>query len=256
MHDPGIDAQRAQAFERSVKALFLFARLLANGGVGENFRRSKVREDSGELQMLAFRQLPRKAFHIGGSDAQPVHSRIDFQMERHALLAAAARRRPIQQRQLLAAMDHRRKVVLYQPRFFSRHETRKHENRLSNAGFANGNALVSAGDAEPVRVGLLQRLCYLRAAVAVAIALHDAENLARRFALFLRWIDVLANRIQIVRQRAKRNFRPHGTSHFLARTLLRACHRFPKKIVYDIRAARADGHFGCRVIDNSLSNCI
>jgi hypothetical protein len=31
--------------------------------------------------------------------------------------------------------------------------------------------------------------------------------------------------------------------------------RFPKKIVYDIRAARADSRIGCRVKDNPPPKC-
>src|SRR5882672_10869183 len=67
-------------------------------------------------------------------------------------------------------------------------------------------------------------LGHFRPAVPVAVAFDDAKNLARRFALFLRWIHVFANRCQVGRQRAKRNFRPHRASHFFAGTFLFACH--------------------------------
>src|SRR6266478_5766337 len=100
-------------------------------------------------------------------------------MKPYALLSAAARRRAIEQRQLFAAMDHRREVVLHQPGFFSRHETREHQDRLSNAVLANRNALVRAGNAKPFRAGLLQSLCHFRAAVAVPIAFDYGEYLAR-----------------------------------------------------------------------------
>src|SRR5229473_2217353 len=96
VHNSRINPQRAQPLERRVKTLFLFACLLANSGIRENFRGSKVRENPSKLQMFAFPQLPRKALHVAGCNPQPVHSRIDFQMERHALLATAARRRAIQ----------------------------------------------------------------------------------------------------------------------------------------------------------------
>ena len=183
-----------------------------------------MRKDSRELDVLALSKLPRKTFHVAGSDAQPVHAGIDLQMKLYALLSPAARRRAIEQRQLFAAMDHRRQVVLHQPGFLSRHETGKNQNWLSNTGLADGDAFVRARDAKPVRPGLLQRLRHFRAAVAVTIAFDDRENLARRFAFFLRRVYVLANRFQIVCQRAKRNFRPDRTSRFVAGTLLCACH--------------------------------
>src|SRR5262249_11651004 len=83
MYDSRVDAQGAQARERSVKPLFLLARLLANRRAGENFRGGKVRKDAGELQMAARCELPRKAFNIGRSNSQSVHSCIDFQMKRY-----------------------------------------------------------------------------------------------------------------------------------------------------------------------------
>ena len=51
-----------------------------------------MRKDARELKVLALRELPRKTFHVARSNAQPVHSRIDLQVERHGLFAAAARR--------------------------------------------------------------------------------------------------------------------------------------------------------------------
>src|SRR5207253_7250616 len=77
-------------------------------------------------------------------------------------------------------MNHCRKVVIHQPVFFSGHETREHQDRLSNTVLANRDALVRARNAEPVRASLLQCLCYFRAAMAVAIAFYDGENLDRK----------------------------------------------------------------------------
>ena len=96
VHNPRIDPQGAQALERGVKTPFLFACLLANGGIRENFRRSKVRKNTGKLHVLALSQLPCKAIHLAGRNAQPVHSCIDLQMEGNRFLTAAPRRRPIQ----------------------------------------------------------------------------------------------------------------------------------------------------------------
>ena len=114
--------------------------------------------------------------------------------------------------------------MLHEPRFFSRHKTCQHQDRLADAVLADRDSLVRACNAKPVRPGFLQRLGHLRAAVPIAVALDDGENLARRFALFVRRIDVLADRFQILRQRAKRNFRPYRASHFFAGTFLYACH--------------------------------
>src|SRR2546430_14495330 len=111
-------------------------------------------------------------------------------------------------------MNHCRKVVIHQPVFFSGHETREHQDRLTNPVLANRDALVRARNAEPVRASLLQCLCYFRAAMAVAIAFYDGEDFARRLALLLRRIYVLANRFEIVHQGGERNFGPYRTSHF------------------------------------------
>src|SRR5215831_6748873 len=66
MDQARVDAQSAQAVECRVEALLLFLRLLAGGGVGENFRRRKVRKDARESEVLAFAELPRKAIDVGG----------------------------------------------------------------------------------------------------------------------------------------------------------------------------------------------
>src|SRR6266478_3434956 len=121
-------------------------------------------------------------------------------------------------------MNHCRQVVLHKPRFFSRHETRQYKNRIADAVLANRYSLVRACNAKPVRPGFLQRLSHFRAAVPVPIALDDGENLARRLALLVRWIDVPADRLEILCQRAKRDFRPYRASHFFAASFPCACH--------------------------------
>src|SRR5260370_9838556 len=107
-------------------------------------------------------------------------------MKPYALLSAAARRRAIEQRQLVAAMDHRREVVLRQPGFLSRHETCENQDWLAHAVLAHRNARVRARDAKPVRPGFLQRLRHFRTAVAVPIALNHGAILGLHFAFFLR----------------------------------------------------------------------
>ncbi len=227
VHDPGIDSQSAQPVQRRVEAFFLLPRLPANRGVRKHFRRSKVRKDPGELKVFALRQLPRKAFHVPGRDAQAVHSRVDFHVERNRLPSALAGRRALQQRQLLAAMNRRRKIMLHQARFFSRHEARENQDGLSHPRLAHRNAFVRTGDAEPVRAAFFQRLGYFRAAMAVAIAFDNRKDFPRRFAFLLGRIDVVSDRPEILLQRRKRHFCPHRASHFL--TLLNGCHALSEK---------------------------
>src|SRR5206468_8466521 len=89
----------------------------------------------------------------------------------------------LEQRQLIAAMDNGREVVLEQTGFFARDEARQHENGLARASFPNGDAFVGAGHAKPVRAGSLKGFGDLWPAVAVAVALDDGQDLARRLAL-------------------------------------------------------------------------
>src|SRR5207249_1997450 len=87
----------------------LFPRLLAGGGVGENSRRREVGKNAREPEVLAFAELLRKAIDVGGSDAQAVHARVNFQVEGGVPAAAAGG--TLEQRQLIAAMDNGREVV-------------------------------------------------------------------------------------------------------------------------------------------------
>src|SRR5215469_6747002 len=224
MDQARIDAQAAQWVERRVEALLLFPRLLAGGGVGENFRRREVGKDARELEVPAFADLPRKTVDIGKRDSQAVHAAVDFQMKASGF-ATAACRRAFEQRQLVAPMDRGGEVVLEQARFLARDETGQHQNGLAYASLAHGDAFVGAGHTKPVRSGFLKGLGDLWAAMAVTIALDDGQDLAPRLALLSRRIHVLANSREVVRERTERNFRPDGSSCFVAGTFLFAWHR-------------------------------
>src|SRR5579859_2452671 len=135
-------------------------------------------------------------------------------------------------------MDYWREVVLQEIGFFAGPETSQHQNGFAHAGFADVDAFVGAGDAEPVGAGLLEDFGDLRAAVAVAVALDDGENLARRLALFAGRIDEVADGAQVVGERGFGNFGPHRPAFDVQ--LLRWVRRHggpERKIVYDIRAA-------------------
>jgi len=85
--------------------------LLPNRGVGEDFRRSEVGKNSGELQMLALRQSCR-AKHSMSEVAMP--SRFisyRFSNETHGAFSVP-RRRTFEPPQLFAAMNHGSEVVL------------------------------------------------------------------------------------------------------------------------------------------------
>src|SRR5215472_7440474 len=224
MDQSRIDAQSAQSVDCRVEALLLFLRLLAGGAVGENFRRREVGKDARELEVPAFANLPSKTIDIGKRDSQAVHAAIDFQMKGSGPSPAACGR-AFEQRQLVAPMDRGGEVVLEQASFFAGDETRQHENGLAYASFAHGDAFVGAGHTKPVRAGFLKGLGNLWATVAVTIALDDGQDLARRLALLLRRIHVSANSREVVRERTKRDFRPDGSSCFVAGTFLFAWHR-------------------------------
>src|ERR1700730_12373784 len=114
--------------------------------------------------------------------------------------------------------------MLDQARFLTWPKTRQHKHRLAHSSLTHGDALFRTRDAKPVRTSLLEGLSDLRAAVAVAIALNNAQNFSRRLASFFRRIYRLPNRSEIFRARAKRHFRPDSTPCFLAGTLRCDCH--------------------------------
>src|ERR1700722_2694343 len=181
--------------------------------------------------MLALSELARKTFDTARRDTQAVHAGVHLQVERNAFaafLAAFLRKDAgggaIELFQLLAAMYHCRQIVFDEARFFTGEEARQHENRLADAGLAHGDAFFRARDTEPVRAGLFQRFGDLRAAMAIAVSFDDAKNFARRFALLFGGIHEVADGAEILRQRAKINFRPNRPSCFVAGPLLCACH--------------------------------
>src|SRR5258708_20302608 len=98
-------------------------------------------------------------------------------MKPYSFLSSAARGRAIEQRQLVTAMDHRRQVVLHQPRFLSWHETGQNENRLPHALLANRNSFVRTGDTEPVCPALLHRFPHFPAPAPATLPPHYAHTI-------------------------------------------------------------------------------
>src|SRR5581483_247821 len=89
------------------------------------------------------------------------------------------------------------------------------QNGPPHAGFPHLHAFVRARHAEPVRTRFLEYPRHLRPAVPVGIAFHDREDLAGRFAPFIRRVHIPANGMEIFRQRGNRNLRPYRTAfHF------------------------------------------
>src|SRR5260370_10909537 len=115
----------------------------------------------------------------------------------------SARCSGIKRDQLVAANDCGRDAIGKKLRFFSRPEAGKREYRFADAGFANLLALLCAGDAQPVGTGFLKGFGDLWAAVAVAVAFDDGENLSRSSALFGFRIHEIANSLKIVRNRGE-----------------------------------------------------
>src|SRR6266852_3663786 len=107
--------------------------------------------------MPAFSQLPYEAINVACGDPQTIHARINFQMKcnRPATYATPCGC-SFERCQLVAAVNHCSEAMFKERRFFALHKARQNQNRLADAGFTNGNALLGAGDAEPVRACLLQ----------------------------------------------------------------------------------------------------
>ena len=126
--------------------------------------------------------------------------------------------------ELLAAMNYGSEIVFDETGFFAGPKTCEDENWIANTGFANGDAFLGTGDAEPIGAGFFESFGDLRAAVAVAIAFDDAQDFARSLALLAGRIHELAYGAKILSQRAERDFRPNRTSCFLAGILMCACH--------------------------------
>src|SRR5438093_545285 len=60
-------------------------------------------------------------------------------------------------------------------RLFARDEAGENQHGPLYAGLPDGDSLFGAGDAEPIGAEFFERFGDLRPAVAVAIALHDAQ---------------------------------------------------------------------------------
>src|SRR6266436_1008459 len=252
VYDASVDAQLAQALQGSEEALFLLARLLALWRRRECFRGSEMRHHSAKPKMFALCELPREAFHIAGGDAEAIHSRIEFQVKRNRLARRSFCRGTIQRLQLLATMYHRGQIMLQQICFFAGPKTGQHQNWLAYACFANLDTFICASNAEPVRTRLLQYFGNLRSAMPIAVALHNREHFAWRLTLFVRRIDEIANRPQVVYKRGRGNLRPHGSPFNLHLFFLSRRHGRPERqIVYDIPAAGTEAQRGCFLKDNS-----
>src|SRR5271170_6059283 len=92
MHDPGIDSEDAQSIQGVVKTFLLLTRLPPGHGIGENFRRSKMRHDPAKPKMFALGELPRETLDLIGRDAQAIHSGVNFQVERKGFWRCTLRR--------------------------------------------------------------------------------------------------------------------------------------------------------------------
>src|SRR5215472_5719250 len=111
-----------------------------------------MRHDPAELQMLAPGKLSRKAVYVGHGNAQPIHARVNFEVEDgwFAGVSDTSSGCPIKRRELLAAMNHRSEIVLQEGRLFAGPKAGEHENRPSDAGFADVDSFICASDPEPV----------------------------------------------------------------------------------------------------------
>src|SRR5207245_5611802 len=88
-----VNPQCAEAAERREEHFLLFLSLLAMNCGRENSRRSEMRENPSQAEMLALRELAGKAIHISGSDTQTIHARVNLQVELDGLGGAARRPR-------------------------------------------------------------------------------------------------------------------------------------------------------------------
>jgi len=111
--------------------------------------------------------------------------------------------------------------------FFAWPEPAEHENGLAHSRFAKLHAFASGSDTEPVGTEFLEGLGDFRAAVPVAIAFDDRENLSRRLALLGSGVYVAANGVEVVTKRAERNFSPDRTAHKVDRVAAAAGHAIP-----------------------------
>ena len=163
--------QRLHAAKRLLKNRTLALRLF----VAEYFGRSEVREYPFEIQMRAEGQRAREYPQLGRSDTQPVHARLNFQMEGH-FSAMLAGRRALQQSQLLATGYRWGQPLLQQTVFLAGPKARQHQDRFANAGLAQFGAFGRTSHAKPVGAGSGQRACYGHGPVAVGVTLDHGKK--------------------------------------------------------------------------------
>jgi hypothetical protein len=113
---------------------------------------------------------------------------------------------------LFATNDGRRNPIGDELIFFAGPETSERKNRFADAGFADLLAFGGAGYAEPVGAGFFKNFGDLRAAMAVAIALNDAQDFARRGAFFGFGIYEIADGMKVVAEGGERYISPDRTA--------------------------------------------
>src|SRR5580692_9213437 len=123
-------------------------------------------------------------------------------------------------------MNGGREVVLDQEFFFALPETTENQNRCVYADLADFDAFDRGGYAKPIGAKFLEGFGGWCATVAVSVAFDDAEHFARRFAFFVRWIDVIADGAEIMFECGEADFSPNRTTNKLSRILRAACHEF------------------------------
>src|SRR5271156_1582179 len=96
-------------------------------------------------------------------------------------------------------------MVSYQALFFAGPKAGEHQDALADARFAQLDAFVRAGDAEPFGAGFLQRLGNWDGAQAVSVRLHHREYHALQS-------DVAPDYAQVLQDGLERNFRPDRAS--------------------------------------------
>src|ERR1700687_1829191 len=170
-------------------------------------------ENTGQAEMLAFCELPREAVDVPRRNSQTIHSGIDLQMETGYLGGATrgagcASSRAFEQSELIAAREGWRQAMLDDALFLARPKTSHHQDRLFDAGIANLDAFFGAGDPEPIRSSLFQGFGARRSSVPVSGAFYNGKNLSRLATILVCWIDVLADRAQVIGQRSQVYFGP------------------------------------------------
>src|SRR5260370_18785533 len=78
MHEAGIGAERTQAIECRVKALFLLVRLLTGGRVRKDFAGSEMSHDAAKAKVRTLRKLARKAVPVARRNSQAIQAPINF----------------------------------------------------------------------------------------------------------------------------------------------------------------------------------